>query len=66
VTEKKGKSGISDTKIEIRCHDSKTKTDFKRIAADFRTYEDVIKWLNVNYPIFSKMAPVKVVPGGTL
>jgi len=55
-----------ETKIDIRCKDPETKVEFKRIAAEFRTFEDVIKWLNKNYVLFSKMAPPRPPHGGIL
>lgn len=51
------KTPVTETKITIRCKDTKTFRDFKRIAADFERYEDVIKWMSQNYQTFSKISP---------
>jgi hypothetical protein len=56
-----------EAKIDIRCKDPKTKSEFKKIAADFDNYEEVIKWFIANYPLFCKLAPSsKPVRGGVL
>jgi hypothetical protein len=39
---------------------------FKRAAADFRTYEDLIAWLGKNYQAFVKIVPPYPVHGGVL
>jgi TusA-related sulfurtransferase len=54
------------SKIEIRCNDPMTRRNFKRIAADFKNYEDVIKWVNTNYASFIKIVPPYPVHGGVL
>lgn len=55
-----------DIKLYIRCADRDTVRGFKRVAADFDCYEDVIIWLNKNYGIFSNMAPPYPPKGGVL
>lgn len=55
-----------ETKIDIRCKDSNTKVNFKKVAAEFDSYEDVIKWVNANYEIFKKIVPPRPVKGGVL
>jgi len=51
------RSSTKDFKIEIRCATEKVRKDFRRIAADFENYEQVVIWLTKNYSMFSKMAP---------
>jgi hypothetical protein len=53
-------------KIEIRCNDVSTRRGFKKVAADFKTYEDVIKWVVQNYDLFVKLAPPYPIHGKIL
>jgi hypothetical protein len=55
-----------DLKLYIRCSEMETVRGFKRIAADFDNYEDVIKYLSKNYATFSKIVPPYPVHGGIL
>lgn len=55
-----------ESHIDIRCKKSTTKTDFKRIAADFQNYEELIIWFNTNYGKFTKIVPPHPVRGGVL
>jgi hypothetical protein len=55
-----------DLKLYIRCADIETIRAFKRVAADFENYEDVIKWLTTNYAMFTKIIPSYPVKGGLL
>jgi hypothetical protein len=66
MAEKHVRSYNKVSKIEIRCNDFATRQNFKRIAADFHTYEDVIKWVNANYATFVKIVPPHPVRGGIL
>jgi len=54
---KSSRASTKDFKIEIRCATDKVRRDFKRIAADFDNYEEVIKWLAKNYAMFIKVSP---------
>jgi len=55
-----------DLKLYIRCSEKDTIRGFKRVAADFENYEDVIKYLFNNYEIFKKIVPPYPVHGGVL
>jgi hypothetical protein len=55
-----------DLKLYIRCSKIDTIRDFKRVAADFECYEDVIKYLSKNYESFRKIVPPYPVHGGVL
>jgi hypothetical protein len=55
-----------DLKLYIRCSNIETIRGFKRVAADFKNYEDVISYLSKNYVTFSKIAPPYPVYGGIL
>ncbi len=55
-----------DLKLYIRCEKIDTIRDFKRVAADFKNYEDVIKYLSKNYEVFKKIVPPYPVHGGVL
>jgi len=57
MNDKKVRASRKDIKIEIRCSDVKVRRGFKRVAADFDNYEEVVKWITKNYEMFSKMAP---------
>ena len=66
MTVKRVKAYNDATKLEIRCNDYDTRRNFKRIAADFENYEDVIKWLNKNYATFITIVPPHPPRGGIL
>ena len=66
MTAKGDKATKTAQKLYIRCSDVETIRGFKRIKADFATYEDVLKWLNANYVTFSKIVPPHPVKGGML
>jgi hypothetical protein len=55
-----------DLKLYIRCSDKETIRGFKRVAADFENYEDVIKYLYTNYDMIKKIVPPYPVHGGVL
>lgn len=55
-----------DLKLYIRCSDMETIRGFKRAAADFKNYEDLIKYLAKNYEMFKKIVPPYPVHGGVL
>jgi len=55
-----------DLKLYIRCSNKETIRGFKRVAADFDNYEDVIAYLAKNYATFSKIIPPYPVHGGML
>ena len=63
---KRAKSDKLPRKLEIRCNDIETRRGFKRIAADFETYEHALAWLVKNYDVFKKIAPPYPTPGGVL
>ena len=60
------KTPKKDLKLYIRCSDINTIRGFKRAAADFKNYEDLIKWLGTNYITFTKIVPPYPVHGGIL
>jgi len=66
MTDIAAKAAKGDTKLYIRCKDIETIRGFKRVAADFDTYEDLIKWINKNYTTFTKIVPPYPVHGGVL
>jgi hypothetical protein len=66
MTPKPPKSVKKDLKLYIRVSDPETIRGFKRIAADFKNYEDVLKWFNNNYSTFTKIVPPRPIPGGLL
>ena len=66
MSDKDARSFSNANKIEIRCHGLNTRRDFKRVAADFNSYEDVVKYLCANYELFKKMVPPYPVHGGVL
>jgi len=55
-----------DLKLYIRCSNMETIRGFKRVAADFKNYEDVIEYIAKNYATFSKIVPPYPVHGGVL
>jgi len=55
-----------DLKLYIRCSNKETIRAFKRAAADFDNYEDLIAWLGKNYQTFTKIVPPYPVHGGVL
>lgn len=66
MAEKADRKAKGDTKLYIRCKDIESIRGFKRMAADFNTYEDLIKWMTKNYPTFIKIVPPYPVHGGIL
>jgi len=55
----------TEAKIFIRT-DTPTRRDFKRIAADFKNYEELLKWFTKNYDVFKRIAPPYPTPGGVI
>lgn len=53
-------------RLSIKIKNPETMRAFKRAAADFRTYEDLIAWLGKNYQAFVKIVPPYPVHGGVL
>jgi hypothetical protein len=60
------KTAKGDMKLYIRCKDIESIRGFKRVAADFNSYEDLVKWINKNYSTFTKIVPPYPVHGGVL
>jgi hypothetical protein len=55
-----------EQKIFVRCKDIETRRAFKRVAADFHSYEELVIWLCKNYDTFKRIVPPHPVKGGIL
>lgn len=55
-----------EQKIFIRCNDPESRRAFKRMAADFHSYEELVVWIAKNYDVFKKIVPPHPVKGRIL